>query len=1574
MKLFDKKDTIKIEKEDLKDAKLSSIDFLDENTKKRAFIDILGARLAMKMLFSKKIQADNVYSLYTINNVLEELDIADIYFEGVKIDVRLVFDRNEIFIPKSHFEYDLLPDLYLVLELDKGFSRAEPLGFFEPKTLNTQNQNKDFYFYEYDRLSNPKGLKDFLKTFPNKSIPKISDDDFKNAEELFLSFTDKAISQEDKLFLFQQLANSLSLREKIVEFENFELLSKEVTKNETLFNDSILDMINTPILSEKTEDSEQEEETNALIEEEPKESFEEELETEEPEISALIEEELSQPADEIEDNEQITEETLEIESGEENEIFDEANDFISELEEESNSKEEIVQEINETENDDESFKIEDEPEIEPEIKVENELENDVLDEISDLLVEFETESKEEMLDDLSEEKIEQPDEFRIGAETESNEPQNDVLNEIDGFLSELEEESIFTEEIIQPIEEMAEDKIISSVEEKIEFENDSEAEAEEILDNLFEDEIEQADKFEFEFESENINLAEEETLPSFNDLTALTTEETDNLENLSAEIAIEDTKVQRVAVPIAKIEIEEEDLKDAKLSSKDFLDENTKKRAFIDILGARLAMKMLSSKRLEINNVYSLYTIHNLLEDLDIADIYLGKIRIDVRLIFNRNEIFIPKSHFKYGLLPDLYLVLELDKDFSCAEPLGFFEPKTLNTKQENGDFYFYDYNKLSAPKLLKPFLKSFPTKNNLEISDDNFKNAEELFLSLADKQISEDDKCFLFKQLANSLSLREKIVAFENFEFLSKEASINKTLFDNGVLDIVAAQKLFEEDSLLEEEPQLTAHNSQLTETDDVLDEVGDFLTELESETNPIEENIVLSEEKPEDIKEKDNLGALTTGIAIGGAAAAGAAIAGAAIEGIVSKNNADTISAGIKLAGDVVEESAKAISEGINLVNNIIDNGAKIVPPEFDELNDSSFEIEQKGEPDNQTTDETDDFLTEFNFETENIEDSSSPLTSYSTEDNNNLLDETNDFLSEFDSTIEDLENEPSYLSSIDPNQLEPSTDYTQQITPDTEFMVSEEPDEQLLPPTEEANVDDFSILSNHDDLTELVSIQEYTEPSYLNLENELHDEPLRESPHESFTESFDEPIDKLPALETLETLNEIPNNFEDVKTKSDEDIFSLDDFDFTMLNETQETSENDVPKEIVSFDSITEIDEEPEEKTEKIEINTSLEITSSPIEEDNDVLDEVSGFLSEFEPKTKDEQEFNSSVETPSHSPEPATETPLKENLSTPVEEETDSLINDIDDFLKNMEFSDEQKELLSQSLSLDGFEEDSTTSSQPTPEPIYFQDEIIETEDQETNNNTQENDLLKVLYNGEKTDELPDMPSEAPISTPSIYKNKKMIVAASVASVVIVSFVLGGHISHNENNALNPLKTNPAPITTEGQSPTDFAQENVPNPDMNQQLPEQNATPLDQETMPRQNQQADANRDMGQAVSDAFSSEPVNASISKVAWEVPEDLAYNDSFRKYLQIAGKNLKLNLQNNLLLANEMAYSNKVIVDLNISRDGSLQSNNIVISSGSKQIDKIVLQSVKETLMYLKMPSSELSGNSISATLIINF
>lgn len=1920
-----KKNAIKIEKEDIDDAKSYSAKILKENIKKRAFIDVLGAKIAMKMFASKKIQANNNYSMYTINNLLKNLDIADVYSGKARIDIRLIFDRNEIFIPKSHYKYDLLPDLYFVLELDEDLSCAEPLGFFEPKTLNTENENRDFYFYDYKKLKNPKDIKNFLKKL-KINTPEISDEDFQTSEELFLSLADDEISHKDKLFLFKQLASSASLREQLAEFESFEALAKEAAKNESLFYDGVLDFVGAQKVNNETENDEQ-----GIVEAEqienytvltPDSSAFEEKESEDIKTEQESEEKSLETESEIEKaDEKDTETEIEAEDKNDNEVLYEVDDLLAELESETNAVE--IEETNEISVEEE---VEEAPEFEEmEVEPETEAETDTLDEINDLLSELESEPTSEEIEKDKEESLEiEPETEKVEEEeTEAEseiEPEieidaedkndNEVLYEVDDLLAELESETnpveeeeeeetneISVEEEVSEIEEIAiepETNAEKESENKIEENSDlealstgiaiggaivggaaaadaaikgniakdsadailagaelaeeiieeftqseeteepykaelanetnevpdevndvvSESESETVLENIeetineediieekeeiqltdseeeienkpeteaeieikekdntealyeigdfltelnpetntveieetneisSEEEIEETPEVEEVFEvkseeteaepeiedktytfnevndlfseleseavseeMEEIKAKEdtEEALQSFEKIennehnteeleildsageetceveSNIETEETSQpaeeteiassneeepnvLEPLPVEPVIE-SKVTRVPVPpaIIDINIEEEDLHDAKLSSMKLLDEATKKRAFINVLGAIIAMKMLASKRLKTNNICSMYTINNLLENLDISDIYFEKIRIDVRLVFNRKEIFIPKSHFEYDILPDLYIVLELDKDFSRAELLGFFEPKTLNTQNANKDFYFYEYDKLNEPRLLKTFLKTFPVKNIPEISEEIIKTAEGLFVPLADKEISQGDKFFLFKQLANNFSLREKMTEFENFELLSTTAAKNESLLEDNGLNVTETQEPAEEKieitewAIEEAETQLTA---PIEDDDNIFDELNDFLSDFKEEIVQVEdvveasdkeEIIELTDKEPEaKIEEKSDLGALSTGLAIGGAIIGGAAAAAAAEtvinEGII-KAGAETIAAGAELASTIIEESAKAFSEEITLETPIPENKQEITLPQIDESEDISFDFGSKTEPEKETFDELDDIFAELESKTVSEE-----------------VKDTNEDL------IEEEIQTASYSSPI------------------TDF---EEETEITPAPQEEFNADDFSILSQHDSSNDLLVLEDYNEPTYLNFGNEApteystepqsetFDEPLTESFNKPTDETFNnpitesfidtpepliepfiEPLGALPELEGFENFDDTSDNREEETTKTEpetkpeeikpepkEDVFSLDDFDFTMLNETQESDENTSSavssEHAVSFDSITKIEGETiqEKEEEKKEVkeepiapakNLLEEIKTAPggvyhtiDSDDSEMSKEIHNFLSGFEIKkddltddTMDSEEGDdtftvSPIDIPFYAnissgdlneiPIAAiTEIPIKTNTETPIEKETpideavletpaeseipenstnseeddtDKFINDIDNFLKNLELSDEQKELIGQSLSLEEFEDTSDDSA--IADNVYAQTETPVTTDvtaNETDNdnndgeNKDEDDLLKVLFKEEQIDELAEMPIEAKRPTPSIYQNKKMIIAASVASVVIVSFVLGGAILNKKDNNTSPLKTTAnAPITAEGQSPNELPQDNT---DLNQQVPDQQAIPGD-------NQQADSQRDMGQAVSDAFtSSEPVSTNISKIAWEVPEDLAYNDSFRKYLQIAGKNLKLNLQNNLLLANEMAYSNKVIVDLNIARDGSLQSDNIVISSGSKQIDKIVLQSVKETIKYLKMPSSELGGSSVAATLIINF
>ena len=117
-------------------------------------------------------------------------------------------------------------------------------------------------------------------------------------------------------------------------------------------------------------------------------------------------------------------------------------------------------------------------------------------------------------------------------------------------------------------------------------------------------------------------------------------------------------------------------------------------------------------------------------------------------------------------------------------------------------------------------------------------------------------------------------------------------------------------------------------------------------------------------------------------------------------------------------------------------------------------------------------------------------------------------------------------------------------------------------------------------------------------------------------------------------------------------------------------------------------------------------------------------------------------------------------------------------------------------------------------------------------------------------------------------------------------------------------------------------------------------------------------------------------PVNTesylTVKKIQWQVPDYLSYSPNIKSYLQSAGKSIKLGLSSDLLLATEYAYSNMVKINLKMSNSGAVQNASVVTSCGSKEIDNIVLQSVKSTLNVVKPPANEIKTPDFNLTITI--
>ena len=109
------------------------------------------------------------------------------------------------------------------------------------------------------------------------------------------------------------------------------------------------------------------------------------------------------------------------------------------------------------------------------------------------------------------------------------------------------------------------------------------------------------------------------------------------------------------------------------------------------------------------------------------------------------------------------------------------------------------------------------------------------------------------------------------------------------------------------------------------------------------------------------------------------------------------------------------------------------------------------------------------------------------------------------------------------------------------------------------------------------------------------------------------------------------------------------------------------------------------------------------------------------------------------------------------------------------------------------------------------------------------------------------------------------------------------------------------------------------------------------------------------------------------ISKVSWEVSKNVN-NEEQKKFLQQAGKSIRLNLQNDLLLSNNTTVNNKVKFDIRFYRDGSLESIEIAQSSGNSAVDRVIQQSLQNTLYYMRPPKGSFVGKKNGLTLVIDF
>ena len=932
------------------------------------------------------------------------------------------------------------------------------------------------------------------------------------------------------------------------------------------------------------------------------------------------------------------------------------------------------------------------------------------------------------------------------------------------------------------------------------------------------------------------------------------------------------------------IVIDEKDKEEARALTQSFVRNDVKSRAYINALGAELCIKYFRDENISNEVTYNIHSIRKFLEEFDISDVMLSNIHVDVRVITDENQIFVPISHFKYNITPDIYIVLKILKDHSGAEFLGYFEPKSINKSNKNDKYYFIEKEDLLSPETLKSFIDGFSGRSSdREVSAEDLEKAEFLMVSMADNNAGESEKKELFSYLKNSAKLRNKFIEFENGEMICYKA----------------------------------ANEIGLKEVDTTTDDLSDL-------------NI-------EDIAGMDDIIATEDMSGAVGLAAGTASAALAANEAIVSASET--------VADAVVNADIPNIS-GLS--------------EDFSTLNDEDISLNFETSDLSSTFDTFKDSVSDFNSNS-----SDDLVFSNDTDSDDEIIFQNNDDDIVFENN-DDLEfsNAGSGASTSGTSLPRIETTINTPISEATELVSLDAIKENKLPPENKPSVN----FEEAENIMDASGFEEMSKAAMENATTAFTDTSIGAVDLDEIninTEMFDKEEVKLPSLDNISDDNldapDVENrmNMEDIPLSDSEPVNNMDD-DLTSADFAENLSEvlpetgsiNELPKNEndLSISDISDISS-VEDITDRSEIHENNAVEQGITEDDSAPAPAIFEDISEeAQQGIIDENSASEIVDVAE-----------RELFGAPS-------INEVEDSIPELE------------------PVSSSTVKQSKLSGLAFN---FEEQLPSINEENSENPELNLIYNNEGSsadissdfvDESVEEYNFVQQNSDSNSKLKPVIAAVVVVACAAALFAfIGGKNKNSIASDDTVLQTSPE------NEELALAPENGNLDAMSGETSSENTGVLSR--MDEQAPQADkinkearqaAVQDMKQSLAQpAPSQKPVNksnvVSIKKISWSVPDYLSYSDNIKQYLQTAGKSIKLSLSSDLLLTNDYIYSNQVQVSLKMSKDGAIQSSQIVKSSGSTQIDNIVLQNVKNTLNVIKPPAGEVPNPTFKLGLTIS-
>lgn len=177
----------------------------------KSVANIIGPRIAAKILNEQPVDIES--GLHNIVEVLEDIDISDIYINSQYVDVRLYVEGEELSLPVEIVD-NLQPKAFMFIKIDSDLHSGTLSGFITTDMISDENKSEDLYIIQESDLQTYEDIEhlfseDIINT--NTIDDSLIYDYFDNINESNYEFYSQLTRSKDSRLKFKKYIKAQSI-------------------------------------------------------------------------------------------------------------------------------------------------------------------------------------------------------------------------------------------------------------------------------------------------------------------------------------------------------------------------------------------------------------------------------------------------------------------------------------------------------------------------------------------------------------------------------------------------------------------------------------------------------------------------------------------------------------------------------------------------------------------------------------------------------------------------------------------------------------------------------------------------------------------------------------------------------------------------------------------------------------------------------------------------------------------------------------------------------------------------------------------------------------------------------------------------------------------------------------------------------------------------------------------------------------------------------------------------------------------------------------------------------------------